>query len=57
MERLAGLVETLQGARYPTMTEDVVTLAPIENVLLNLRGPLTNIEPFNMDSGTGRYSS
>ena len=56
VEPLAGLVGTLRWASYPTLTEAVVTLAMIKKGLLNLQGPLTFIEPFNMNSGTRRYA-
>ena len=48
-------MDTLQGASYPTMTEAVVTLDKIKKGLQNLQDPLTIIEPFDVDSGNGKY--
>ena len=38
------------------MTEAVVTLAKIKKGLLKLYSSLTIIEPFNVNSGIGRYA-
>ena len=56
MEPLAGLLDNLQEVIFPTTTDSIVILAKIKKGLLNLQGPLTFIEPFNMNSGTRRYA-